>query len=216
MKRRTTLTMMGAALLGACATPTGNPVLPRMQPLRLTLSGEATNIQVVMPPVVGGGYSIIPGMVNDAADRANREGTDTLRRQMSAKQQSDALAKVFETELRRRFTGKGGLLEAAGASISAPEIKLDHLSAIYMADTFLSSYAPVAFVYLSSSTDASPVRAGGQTRSVEAKPAAKALSFPTLEAMLANPDGANEGLHLAIVELAERVATMLATAQKQG
>jgi hypothetical protein len=214
MKRRTTLALMGAGLLGACAAPVGNPVLPRMRPLRLTLSNEGINIQVVLAAMPGPG--IIPGMMSSAADRANREGTETLRKQLAARQQGEALAKLFETELHQRFAAKGGLLEASAGNTGAPEIRLDHLSAVYMASNAAASYSPVAFVYLASSTDPSLNRPGAQIRSVEAKPAAKGLTFPTLDALQANPDKANEGLRLAIVELAERVAAMLAAAQKQG
>ena len=90
------------------------------------------------------------------------------------------------------------------------------LSAVYMANTLASSYVPVAFVYLSASTDPPSVgnRSGGHVRSIEVKVPNPEFSFATRDALLARPNQANEGLRMAIVSLAEQVATLLVVAQR--
>lgn len=214
MKSSATLLILGLALLSGCATQVGPPTLPKMQPLQLNVSGSATNVQIVMPKVVAPQLGILPNIVNDAAAGAAGGGTDTLRKQMAA-EQGQALTALFETELRQRFLRKGGVLAASKDSAGAPEIWLTNLSAVYLASTFASAYSPVAFVWMAASTDTSSNRPAGHIRTVEAKPAS-AATFMTSAAITSDPAKAYEGLRTAVIELAERVASQLAAAQKQG
>lgn len=216
MNRRVPLWLAFLAMLTGCASTPPPPVLPKMAPLRINISSDPAHFQVAIPVVPATGYGIVQGVLQDATTRANRVGTEGLHTQMAKEQQGEVLGRLFATELRRRFVSKGGVVESNVLRSNIPEVTLDHLSAVYMANTLASSYVPIAFVYLSASTDPMSIgnRPGGHVRSIEVKVPNPEFSFPTTDAMLARPSQANEGLRVAIVDLAEKVATLLVVAQR--
>lgn len=203
-------------MLTGCASAPPPPVLPKMEPLRIHVSSNPAQFQVVTPVVPVTGYGVVQGAMNDAVVRANRLGTEGLQTQMAKERQGEVLGKFFETELRLKFISKGGVLASDTQRPNEPRVNLDHLSAVYLASTSVSGYAPVAFVYLSASTDPASIgnRPGAAIRSIEVKVPNPEFSFTSTEALLAKPDQANEGLRVAIASLAERVAALLVAAQR--
>lgn len=217
MNRKPLLWLALVLALTGCANAPAPPVLPKMEPLRINVSLDAAHFQVVVPTMPGKGSGIIEGVLQGAAARANQQGTEGLRAQMSKEQQGEALAALFRSELLRRFSAKGGVLAPEGGPRgNGPEVNLDHLSAVYQANSLATNYTPVAFVYLSASTDPSTIgnRAGAHIRSIDAKVSNARFAFATTESLLANPARANEGLRVAIADLAEQVATLLVAAQR--
>lgn len=152
-------------------------------------------------------------MLQDAFNEKVQANSERLRNEQRFQQQKDALGDLFRSEVVRRFEAKGGRL-ASQEERAAPTIRLENLTAAYLASSALASYHPVAFVYISSSTDPSHIgnRPGGLVRSIEARPK-ESYAFLSADKLFADVQRANQGMRESVMELAEKVATELAAAQ---
>lgn len=201
-----------AVALAGCSTTAPPVSLPQHQPVRLILPEGGANVSmsfITFVPGAGFGQQMLQGALEEKV-QANSE---RLRNEQRFQQQKNELADLFRSEVVRRFEAKGGRL-ASQEERSAPTIRLENLTAAYLASSALASYQPVAFVYISASTDPSHIgnRPGGLVRSIEARPR-EGYAFISADTLLADVQRANQGMRESVVELAEKVATELAVAQ---
>ena len=195
-------------LVSACAVPTPAPLaLPQGVPLQIQYPPGPANLQVFMTQIA------TRGLVAEAIDSTNKDNTAFLS-EAAGQQAKESAARLFRDELGKQLAARGVRLAAAGTP-GAAVLTLENLSVVYMAATAVNSYRPVAFVYLSSSTDPPGTgnKPGAVVRSIESRDASPEFSFPTSDALRSDPARAISGLRAATVQLAARVAQEIAVAQ---